>query len=352
MDESTRKIIRKLNEQIMCLYPTMGINKRYTETKKNGGVIPAVYDKRAMAIPYACGNCMECRKQKAREWKVRLQEDIKDYKNGIMITLTFSTESLIKIIEEHPTPLDGYERENWIVIKAMHLFRERWRKKYKKSPRHWTITELGGGRYEHIHIHGIIWTDRKIINKKDVTGAEIKKIWQYGHVWIGDYVNERTINYMVKYVHKMDLKHQKYKPIVLTSPGIGANYITSGRHKCNHFKEGETQETYRTRSGHLIAMPSYWRKKIYTDEEREMLWMNLLDKQERWVGGEKIDISKGEETYFKILNYYQKKNKKLGYGDKEKKWNREVYERERRNAIWNERTNSTNNVRSDHTRRK
>ena len=30
-------------------------------------------------------------------------------------------------------------------------------------------------------------------------------------------------------------------------------------------------ETYRTSTGHKIAMPIYWRNKIYNDEEREKL---------------------------------------------------------------------------------
>lgn len=363
----------------MCLYPEMGINKKYTATKKNGGNIPPVYDKRAMAIPYGCGNCMECRKQKAREWQLRLLEDIREHKNGIFITLTFSTESLKELCEKYVQDLDGYERENYIATKAMELFRERWRKEYKVSPRHWTITELGHNGTEHIHLHGIIWTPPiQELNWRtgkllDITKAEIKRIWKYGFIWAGDYVNEKTVNYVIKYVCKQDFQHKKYKPIVLSSPGIGEGYIQHekyyyceehvqmnprtrkwfkvrvtkyikgppipGRWMENKFKEGETNEAYRTRQGHKMAMPAYWRNKIYTDEEREMLWMNMLDKQIRYVNGEKIDISQDEQQYFKVLEYHQQKNTRLGYGNKDKGWNREVYERERRNAIWEARMN-------------
>ena len=33
--------------------------------------------------------------------------------------------------------------------------------------------------------------------------------------------------------------------------------------------------------------------KIYTDKERELLWLQMLDKKERYVCGERIDISNG-----------------------------------------------------------
>ena len=65
------------------------------------------------------------------------------------------------------------------IGKAIRLFTERWRKKYKKSIRHWLITELGGGRYEHLHIHGLIWTKENF--------EEVRKIWKYGFVFPRDY---------------------------------------------------------------------------------------------------------------------------------------------------------------------
>ena len=78
----------------MCLYPRLIQNKKYIANKKNGGIIPAVSDKRVLAVPIGCGKCMECLKQKGREWQVRLMEEIKSNKNGIFVTLTFSNESI------------------------------------------------------------------------------------------------------------------------------------------------------------------------------------------------------------------------------------------------------------------
>ena len=61
----------------MCLYPRLIENRKYKRNKKNGWSVPPINDQRVRYVPVGCGKCMECRKQKAREWQVRLQEDLK-----------------------------------------------------------------------------------------------------------------------------------------------------------------------------------------------------------------------------------------------------------------------------------
>ena len=93
--------------------------------------------------------------KKANVWRIRLQQEIQKKTNekAYFVTFTFNTESLIKLDKEIPEGVEGYERDNRIAAKAIRLFTERWRKKYKKTIRHWLITELGGGRYEHLHVY-------------------------------------------------------------------------------------------------------------------------------------------------------------------------------------------------------
>jgi len=311
----------------MCLYPKLIKNRKYISNKKNGGNIPPVTDERVLMVPVGCQKCIECKKQKARNWQVRLQEEIRHNKEGKFVTLTFSNES-IKELANEIKGLDGYNLDNEIATLATRRFLERWRKKYKKSVRHWLVTELGGNGTENIHLHGIIWTneDAKTINK----------IWKYGFTWVGDknnggYVNEKTINYVVKYVNKTDEKHKEYNSKILTSAGIGRNYTQRPDAERNKYKEEETKETYTTKQGIKLPLPIYYRNQIYTEEEKEKLWLIKLDKEVRYVCGEKVDISKGEEDYYKKLEYYRKKNKRLGYGDDSKNWQLKRYENERRN---------------------
>ena len=130
--------------------------------KKNGGKIPPlpllydktkdeiIIDKRVMYVPVSCGKCMECMKRKARDWNIRLQEDIKSdtYKitrkggkietlkkgKAEFVTLTFNTEALKELSSEWKTAkLSGYNLDNEIAKIAVRRFNERYRKKYKKS---------------------------------------------------------------------------------------------------------------------------------------------------------------------------------------------------------------------------
>jgi len=323
----------------MCLYPKLIKNRKYISNKKNGGNIPPVTDERVLMVPIGCQKCIECKKQKARNWQVRLQEEIRDDNRGKFVTLTFSNES-IKELTKEINRISGYNLDNEIATLAVRRFLERWRKKYKKSVKHWLVTELGGNGTENIHLHGIIWTNE--------SAETINKIWKYGYTWVGDknnggYVNEQTINYITKYVTKTDIKHKEYNSKILCSPGIGKNYVDRYDSKLNKFNGNDTKETYTTKQGIKLALPIYYRNKIWTEEEREKLWIQKLDKNERWVCGEKVDVSNGDEEYYKILDYYRKKNKRLGYGDDSKNWELKRYENERRNLKTLERIKNAKN---------
>ena len=69
---------------------------------------------------------------------------------------------------------------------------------------------------ERIHIHGILWG----------VGLEslIRETWKYGFIFIGQYVTEKTINYITKYMYKKDEKHPTFTGKVLCSAGIGSQY--------------------------------------------------------------------------------------------------------------------------------
>ena len=69
-----------------------------------------------------------------------------------------------------------------------------------------------------MHIHGISWG----------VGLEslIRETWKYGFIFIGQYVTEKTINYITKYMYKKDKKHPTFTGKVLCSAGIGSQYIT------------------------------------------------------------------------------------------------------------------------------
>lgn len=274
-------------------------------------------------------------------------EDIKEHKDAKFVTLTFTDNEIKKlhddVIEQcennkiHEEIPEGYEMDNRIATLGIRRFLERWRKEHKTSVRHWLITELGHKGTENIHVHGLIW-------HKDVT--EIEKHWQYGWVWKGirtdlkngevqwkNYVNDRTINYIIKYITKSDEKHKGYKGKVHTSKGIGRNYTKMADAKNNAYNGKHTKEFYRTRTGHKINLPIYYRNKIYTEAQREKLWLDKLDKEIRYVCGEKIQINNGDKDYQNILEYHRRINTQLGYGTGYRTEEEIEYQKQRRKLM-------------------
>lgn len=336
----------------MCLYPELARNRKYLPSKKNGGAPAPPFDARLIYTPRECGRCMECMRNRAKEWQVRLCYDVRDNRNGKFVTLTFSDEKMdklrnevinenyaeinrlagkggkmnVKLIERCYKRMEGYELENEIAAMAVRRFYERWRKMTGKSIRHFLVTELGHNGTERLHLHGILWTDESM----DL----ITEKWEYGFVYPStkrdrerNYVSERSVNYIIKYIRKMDFDHLGYVSKIFTSSGIGKNYTESRDAENNKYIEGETDEAFRLRNGRKVKMPRYWRNKIYDEEEREKLWLEKLDREERFVMGRKIDIKEGLDGYYKALKMAQKQAIELGYGGNRKQWELEEYDK-------------------------
>lgn len=302
----------------MCLYPKLIRNKKYSPTKKNGYNPPLLKDLRVGFVPIACGRCIECMKQKAREWQVRICEEEKKWKNKYCYTFTFSCEELEKLCKE-----TGLKESNAVATKAMRRFLERWRKTHKKSLQHWFVTELGHENTERIHMHGIIFSN------EDISKEKILSYWKYGNIKLGEWYGLRTINYLIKYVHKIDTDHKNYIPVVLCSKGIGDNYLQRYLVQQIHkFNGKDTIEYYRLPNGCKVNLPIYYRNKLWTEEQREKLWIHRIEKAERWVYGNKIcniNTESGIEQYLKTLKVAQETNKKLGFGDNTHEWKKKDY---------------------------
>ena len=81
-----------------------------------------------------------------------------------------------------------------------------------------------------------------------------------------------------------------------------------------------------------MNIPNYYKNKYFTDEEREQKWIELLNKEKRYVLGREIDIRNGMEEYISHLKAAQEKNNSLGYGNRNN-WRRKQYELQHRDKI-------------------
>ena len=189
--------------------------------------------------------------------------------------------------------------------------------------KHWLITELGHENTERIHLHGILFPEEPLTN--DI----LQSIWKYGRTDIGKFCNEMTINYIVKYVTKIDIDHKGYKNIVLCSAGLGKNFIDRYSTKQTYiYRPKKSAEYYTLKDGNRVALPIYYRNKLYTQEERDKLWTERLDKHRIYVNGiqiNNIDTPEGYEHYIRVLKEQQKLNESIGYGNRDGEWNEKKY---------------------------
>lgn len=294
----------------MCLYPKLIKNKKYLPNKKNGYNPPTCKDPRTLYVTAACGKCLECRKQKQREWLVRMSEELRTEPNAYFLTLTISDKYYETIKNNY-----NLENDNEIATKAIRLCLERVRKQTGKSVKHWFITELGHDKTERLHLHGIVWGLGN--------GEKITNNWKYGITFTGYFVNEKTINYITKYMTKIDDKHPQFTGKVLCSSGIGAGYTKRAETIKHTYKKGETIETYRLKNGAKINLPVYYRNKLFTEEERELLFIDKIEKGFIYVLGNKVHRD-DEEYYIQLLNEGRRKESQL-YGNQIKNWEKQKY---------------------------
>lgn len=307
-------------------------NKKYTVTKKNGGCVPvmpiigkdenghAIYDERIAKVQIPCGNCIECRQQKAREWQVRMNEEIKEHKYNYFITLTFSPEGLEEIFVK-----SGMKTQcNALAGYAIRHHLELWRKKNKCQLKHWYITELGHEGTERIHAHGIIFSDKKLEFKQvpgEIKGMCNWEYWRYGHVFVGEYCSERSINYIVKYINKIDEVNKTFRNEIFCSPGIGKAYIEKEVAKSYKYRPKESKDFYTLPNGSKVKLPTYYKNKFYNEEEREKIWRETMDRKETYIMGTRYtDRTCDTRTIGKVIDKQQEVNKFLGYGDSSNAW--------------------------------
>ena len=68
-------------------------------------------------------------------------------------------------------------------------------------------------------------------------------------------------------------------------------------------------------------MPKYYHDKIYSEEEREKLWIIKQERGYRYIGGEKCSTEDLEE-WDNLTRYYQRRGVEV-FGDKPDEWEKD-----------------------------
>lgn len=102
----------------------------------------------------------------------------------------------------------------------------------------------------------------------------IQTTWQKGEVHYGD-VSGASIGYTLKYMSKpskipMHRNDDRQPEFSLMSKGLGENYLTNNMQNW-HKKDLENRMYVNLTDGKKIAMPRYYKDKLYTEDERKII---------------------------------------------------------------------------------
>lgn len=226
--------------------PTRRYSKELVST-----LIPLDY---VLHVP--CGKCPACRANLRNGWSARLLQELDSHtklgRHSLFLTLTFDEESLSAFKDDPYVPL--------------RRFIDLLRKKCGTRPRYFFITELGG-KTKRLHFHGILFG----VSRSQLSFDFMHHAWKCGHSWIG-YVNDRTCNYITKYLLKdcldsiEDSTGNPFRPSIYCSNGLGLSYVNA--ESIEYHINGFDPIFYITRNGRRYPLHPYYRNKLFSDDVR------------------------------------------------------------------------------------
>ena len=216
------------------------------------------FTKKGENIPLPCGRCYECKARRVSGWSFRMMKEQERSRSALFVTLTYSPENM---------PMtNGY----------MNLHKPDLQK-FMKRLRHWNkgqaIKYYAAGEYGTTswrpHYHIILF---------NADQEDILKAWTLGHVHIG-LLTEASAAYTLKYISKGKRVpayegDPRLPEFSVMSKKLGDNYLTPQMRRWH--KKSLVERMYvPLKDGKKIAMPRYYREKIYTKVERDKIAKHL-----------------------------------------------------------------------------
>lgn len=151
------------------------------------------------------------------------------------------------------------------------------------------LTYLVGSRDAHFVDLGVLKLDGKVPYKCS--------FWPHGHITVGT-VTGASIGYTLKYMSKakripLHHKDDRSREFSCMSKGLGIHYLSPSM--VSWHKAALTDRMYCNIDGKKIAMPRYYKDKLYTVEERQEILIAALKKPRPDVTLTRIDMLRHSE---------------------------------------------------------
>lgn len=214
-------------------------------------------------IPVPCGKCPQCIARRISGWSFRLLQEEKNSTSAQFITLTYDTKHV-------PITRNGFMS---LCKRDVQLFFKRLRKAQdsyyldkpqlqNESIKYYAVGEYGGKTLRP-HYHIIMFNARIEL---------IQDAWQNGNVHYGQ-VTGASVGYTMKYISKpgripQHRNDDRIPEFSLMSKGLGQAYLSDNMIRWHH-DDINNRMYCNIEGGKKIAMPRYYKQKIYTETERK-----------------------------------------------------------------------------------
>lgn len=207
-------------------------------------------------VPVPCGKCPSCKRRRVNAWVFRLLQESRVSTAAHFVTLTYDTRYV-------PITKNGF----MTLRKAdFQKFMKRLRKLCPDKIKYYAVGEYGT-QNKRPHYHAIIFnvSDERLYAQAWSLGDQL------GGVFIGK-VSGDSIAYTMKYIdkppsEKMHGRDDREREFPLMSKGLGSNYLTD---EIKQYHLADISRMYVTKDGgHKIAMPRYYRNKIYSERQQK-----------------------------------------------------------------------------------
>lgn len=250
-------------------------------------------------IPFPCGKCPNCMRRRTSGWSFRLVKEGERSNSALFVTLTYNTDH-VPITKNGYMTLDKTDLQKYF---------KRLRKLTHEKIRYYAVGEYGT-KNQRPHYHIILFnaSTRIVENAWKINNVDI------GIIYIGD-VSDASIGYTLKYMTKqgkipMHQNDDRQKEFSVMSKGIGANYLTKQMIKW-HKADTEKRMYIPIKDGKKIAMPRYYKDKMYTEGEKFIISNYLRKVAEKEE--EKLEKEYGEKKNAILaeqhLNQFRKMHK-------------------------------------------
>lgn len=207
-------------------------------------------------IPVPCGKCPPCKKRRVDQWVFRLKQEDKISLMSHFVTLTYSTDHV-------PISDNGFMT---LAKKDFQNFIKRLRHLTNNNVKYYACGEYGT-QNKRPHYHAIIFNIQAV---QHYASAWCLNGVQLGKIDVGG-VSGNSIAYTCKYMDKektipLHSRDDRTKEFSLMSKGLGQNYLSPEIIK--YHKENLDRLYLTTQDGNKIAMPKYYRQKIFSEDEK------------------------------------------------------------------------------------